>query len=201
MELLSALGLSIPAGLNAYIPLLVLSIASKLGLIQLSEPFTFLGEWWAMLVIAVLLIIELVADKFPVADSINDAIQTFVRPVAGALVALAASGNVDTINPILIGIAGLVLAGGVHAGKSSVRVAANTSTAGISAPVLSTVGDISSLGISIIAIAAPVLIILVIILLLVAFLTLRKFFKSAAHKVRSFGSSSDKQFDDYDRRI
>ena len=83
---LGAFGLSASAGLNAYIPLLVVSLLAKFtNLIELAEPWSTLESWWVIGVLAALSIIEFVADKVPAVDHINDVLQTFVRPVAGAI--------------------------------------------------------------------------------------------------------------------
>ena len=76
MELLTGLGLAVPAGLNAYIPLLAVAIAEAAGWIDLPQPYALIGEWWSVALIAVLLVIEVFADKVPGVDHVNDVIQT-----------------------------------------------------------------------------------------------------------------------------
>lgn len=159
--ILTALGLSIPAGLNAYIPLLAVSIAQKVGWLKLAEPFDALGEWWVMGIIIVLLIVEIVADKIPAVDTVNDAVQSVVRPAAGGLVAVAAAGQAVDIHPWVLVVAGVLLAGGVHAAKATTRPVVNVTTAGVGAPAVSTVEDVGAAIMSFIAIAAPVLVIFV----------------------------------------
>lgn len=158
MELLTALGLSIPAGLNAYIPLLAVALAQHYGALELKEPFGVLGEWWMIGIIAVLLIIEMVADKVPAVDHVNDAVQTFVRPAAGGVVAVAAAGSATDVSPWLLVLAGVILAGGVHAVKATTRPAVNVTTAGAGAPVVSAVEDVGAAAMSVVAITAPVLV-------------------------------------------
>ena len=157
MEILTALGLSIPAGLNAYIPLLAVALAQRFELLSLSEPFDILGEWWLIAVIAVLLVVEIVADKVPAVDHVNDVIQSFVRPAAGGIVAVAAAGNAENVSPWLLVVAGVVLAGGVHAAKASTRPVVNATTAGFGAPVVSAAEDAGAVVLSVVAIAAPVI--------------------------------------------
>ena len=158
MELLTALGLSIPAGLNAYIPLLAVALAERFGWLQLHEPFGVLGEWWMIAIIAVLLIVEMIADKVPAVDSVNDAIQSVVRPAAGGIVAVAAAGSATSVSPWLIVLAGVILAGGVHAVKATTRPAVNAMTAGTGAPVVSAAEDAGAVVLSATAIAAPVIV-------------------------------------------
>ncbi|MDO9556550.1 MAG: DUF4126 domain-containing protein [Coriobacteriia bacterium] len=167
MELLTALGLSVPAGLNAYIPLLAVALAQRFGWLELREPFDLLGSWWVIGIIIVLLIVEILADKIPAVDSVNDAIQTVVRPAAGGLVAVAASGNATNVSPWLFVIAGIVLAGGVHVVKATARPAVNVSTVGIGAPIVSAVEDVGAVMMSVIAIAAPYFVGLALLLLAV----------------------------------
>ena len=84
--LFSAFGLSASAGLNAYIPLIIVALVGKFtDLIQLREPFDVLTSWWIIGLLVVLSLIEVFADKIPAINHINDGIQTFVRPAAGAI--------------------------------------------------------------------------------------------------------------------
>lgn len=161
MELLTGLGLSIPAGLNAYIPLLVVAVAQHFEWLQLKQPFGVLGEWWMIAIIAVLLVIEMVADKVPAVDSVNDVIQGFVRPAAGGVVAVAAAGSATEISPWLLVLAGVLLAGGVHAVKATARPAVNVTTAGVGTPAVSAAEDAGALLLSVMALVAPVLVVFV----------------------------------------
>lgn len=168
MEILTALGLSIPAGLNAYIPLLAVALAQRFEWLSLAKPFDILGEWWMIAIIGVLLLIEIVADKVPAVDHVNDVIQTFIRPAAGGIVAVAAGGKATSVSPWLLVLAGVLLAGGVHAAKATTRPAVNVTTAGFGAPVVSAIEDVSALVMTVVAIVAPVLV-AVLLLLLVYF--------------------------------
>lgn len=169
MELLTALGLSLPAGLNAYIPLLAVAVAQRLSLetggwFTLNEPYSILGEWWAIGLITVLLIVEVAADKFPAVDHINDVVNTLVRPAAGGLLAIAASGEVGRAHPWVMLACGIVLAGGVHAIKATSRPVINASTGGVGAPFASLVEDAAAAVTSVVAIVAPVVVAAVIAL-------------------------------------
>ncbi len=159
-NIISAFGLAGAAGLNAYIPLLIVAVLGRLGVLQLSQPFDVLTSWPAIAALVVLLIIEFVVDKVPGADHINDAIQTFVRPAAGAILFAANTGVIQGIDPVVSLIAGLVLALSVHATKAAVRPAVNLTTMGIGAPFVSAAEDILSAIASFLAIFAPVLFVL-----------------------------------------
>jgi uncharacterized membrane protein len=158
MELLTGLGLAIPAGLNAYIPLLTVAVAQMAGWIRLEEPYALLGEWWSVALISVLLIVEIVADKIPAVDHVNDAIQTFVRPAAGGLLFAAAAAGGGYVHPVVWVVAGVLVAGGVHAAKATARPAVNASTAGVGTPVVSAAEDIAAFALSVLAIVVPVLV-------------------------------------------
>ncbi|AMO62830.1 transmembrane protein [Mycolicibacterium phlei] len=169
MELLTGLGLATAAGLNAYIPLLALGLLSRFtDLVNLPATWSWLENGWVMAIVAVLLIVEIVADKVPALDSVNDIVQTVVRPTAGGIVfgsgtaaetaavtdpgAFAQSGQWI---PVAIGVVTALV---VSLTKTAVRPAANVATAGVAAPVLSSVEDGLSVGLVFVAILLPVLV-------------------------------------------
>jgi len=156
MDVITGIALAAPAGLNAYIPLLAVTLSEKFGWLVLREPFDVLGEWWCIALIAVLLAVEVIADKIPAVDHVNDAIQTIVRPAAGGLLAVAASGAGE-IRPVVLVVIGVLMAGGVHAAKASARPALNAATGGAAAPVTSTVEDLVATAMSVLAIVVPLL--------------------------------------------
>jgi hypothetical protein len=162
VDILTGITLAAPAGVNAYIPLLAVALAERFGWVTLREPFNLLGSWWFIALVAVLLAVELVADKIPAVDHVNDAIQTIVRPAAGGLVAVASSGQ-GRIEPWLLLAAGVLIAGGVHAVKASARPVINVATGGVGAPVISTAEDIGAVGVSVMAFVLPLLTFLVVV--------------------------------------
>jgi hypothetical protein len=170
MELLnifSAFGLSASAGLNAYIPLLTISLLAKFTtLIHLREPWNVLTDWWIIGILVLLSLVEFFADKAPGINHINDVIQTFVRPAAGA-VAFAASANLITeVHPVLAMGLGLLIAGGVHVAKAGLMRPAVTATTGGTANVaVSMAEDFVSVVISFLSVVVPVIIAAVIILI------------------------------------
>ncbi|MDT5209914.1 MAG: hypothetical protein QOF67_2329 [Mycobacterium sp.] len=185
MELLTGFGLATAAGLNAYIPLLALGLLSRFtDLVTLPHGWAWLENGWVMTIVAALLVVEVVADKIPALDSVNDAIQTFVRPTAGGIVfgsgtaaqtaavtdpgAFAQSGQWI---PIAVGVVTALV---VSLTKSTVRPAANVATAGMAAPVLSTVEDITSVGLVLLAILVPVLVLVAVVALVWAVLRIMR---------------------------
>jgi hypothetical protein len=166
MDIFTAFGLSASAGLNAYIPLLVVSLLARFtDWIELTEPWDTLESWWIIGILVVFSLVEFFADKMPAVNHVNDIIQTFFRPVAGAVV-FAASSSVAEVHPILAMAAGLLIAGGVHAVKSvAVRPAVTASTAGAGNLPVSIMEDVVSTLLSILAIVIPVLVAAIVILM------------------------------------
>jgi hypothetical protein len=163
LGLATAFGLSTSAGLNAYVPLLVVALLSRLTtLVTLNPPYDALSSWWVIGALGVLLVIEVLVDKVPAADTVNDVVQTFIRPAAGAVLFAATTEAID-VNPVLAAVCGVVLAGGVHAVKAAVRPVVTSVTAGVANPIVSTVEDMVSLAASILAIVAPYLVVALIL--------------------------------------
>jgi len=174
MELMTGFGLATAAGLNAYIPMLLMGLLARFTtLISLPHGWTWLENGWVMGIVAALLAVEIVADKIPALDSINDTVQTFVRPTSGGIVfgsgtaaqTAAVSDPVEFARtgqwvPVVIGVVTALV---VHLTKTAVRPAANVATAGVAAPVLSTIEDFTSVSLTFIAILIPALVLLVLI--------------------------------------
>lgn len=184
MEFLTGTGLAVAAGLNAYIPLLILGLAGRfLDFVDLPANWAWLENPCVLGILAVLLVVEIVADKIPAVDSINDIIQTVVRPVAGGIAfgTGSASGTAVVTDPasfftsgswVPIAI-GVVLALGTHLTKMAARPVLNVATVGAAAPVVSTAEDISSVILSFLALLFPLLVLIAIgglvVVLVVAF--------------------------------
>ncbi len=166
-SLFSAFGLSASAGLNAYIPLLVVSLTARYThWIRLSPPWDAMTSWWVIGALAVLITIEFFADKVPMVNHVNDVVQTFVRPAAGAILFASNAGVVNQMNPILAVIAGLLVAGAVHAAKSAaIRPAVTATTGGTGNVLVSVAEDILATVLSILAVVIPVIIAALIIVL------------------------------------
>jgi hypothetical protein len=167
LEVLTGSGLAVAAGLNAYIPLLILGLAGRsFEFVELPAAWVWLENPWVLAILGVLLVIEVIADKVPVVDSINDWIQTLVRPAAGGIAfgTGAASETAVVTDPatffssnawVPVAI-GAVLALGTHLAKMLARPALNAATAGAAAPVVSAAEDISSVLLSFMALIVPV---------------------------------------------
>jgi len=164
--ILAAFGLSASAGLNAYIPLLVIGLLARYtNLIELGTPWDTLTNWWVLGLLIVLSLVEFFADKFPAVNHINDIIQTVVRPVAGAIVFAASAQVITDIHPVLALSAGLLVAGGVHAVKSAaVRPAVTATTGGVGNVPVSMAEDLLAVIVSLIAVVVPIVLTFIFIL-------------------------------------
>ncbi len=153
----ASFGLSASAGLNAYLPLLIVAVTARFtDLIRLNAPFDALTSWWSIAVLVILTLVEILADKIPVLDTVNDVVQTLVRPTAGAILFAASSNVISDIHPVLALICGILVAGTVHAAKATARPLITATTAGTANPLVSAVEDIISGITSILSILVPI---------------------------------------------
>jgi len=176
--ILTALGLSSSAGLNAYLPLLVVALLARFtNLIHLREPWTVLTSGWTIAVLVILLLIETFADKIPAVNHANDVIQTFIRPAAGAILFAASSNVISDIHPVLAIVCGILVAGSVHAVKSvavrpAVTVVIGAPTGGVGTfpanIVVSTLEDILAIVTSLAAVLVPLILALVLLIAVIA---------------------------------
>ena len=172
----AAFGLSSSAGLNAYIPLLVVALAARFPapepLLQLQAPYDALSSWWAIGALVVLLLIEVFVDKVPAVDTINDVIQTAVRPTAGAILFAANASVITDVSPVLAIVAGILVAGGVHVTKSVARPAVTATTAGTGNWIVSIAEDVLAFFVSLLSVIVPVLALMAMAAFIVFLITL-----------------------------
>ncbi|HEB66241.1 MAG TPA: DUF4126 domain-containing protein [Chloroflexi bacterium] len=166
MDIFSAFGLSASAGLNAYIPLLVIALLGRYtDLIALQSPWDALTSIWVIGLLVLLSAVEFFADKVPAVNHLNDLIQTVVRPVAGAIVFASSAHVLTETHPALSLAAGLLVAGGVHTVKAAaVRPAITATTGGTGNIFVSVAEDIISTVLSILAVVVPVIVAAIVIL-------------------------------------
>src|SRR5215469_7540500 len=144
MDFGTAYGLALSSGINAYLPLLSFSIAARwFHLYKVNPDFAFVTQDWFMITLAILALADIFADKIPVVDHIWDAIHTVLRPVAGAIVAAAASDQTSGAALLLPIIFGGTLAGMAHTTKAATRLTSTASTAGIANVGISIAEDIT----------------------------------------------------------
>jgi hypothetical protein len=165
----TAFGLSASAGLNAYIPLLIVGvIAHYTDWIHLNPPFDTLSNPWVLIVVGVLLIIEMLADKFPAVNHVNDVIQTIIRPAAGAIVFAASANVITNLSPVIAILCGLLVAGSVHTVKAAaVRPAVTATTGGAGNIPVSIAEDIIATVLSILSIVLPILVVVFVVLFII----------------------------------
>ncbi|HET8595882.1 MAG TPA: DUF4126 domain-containing protein [Intrasporangium sp.] len=179
---LTGMGLSAAAGLNAYIPFLVVALVARFtDVITLPAGFVWIESWWAIGIGVVLLLAEVVLDKVPAVDTVNDAIQSLIRPSMGGLVFAATSAAEDldrstwmTEHPWVGVVLGVIVSGLVHTGKAAARPVVNVGTVGMGGPVVSTLEDGASVGLSLVAVFVPVLVVVALVLLAWALVRTRR---------------------------
>ncbi|MCE1177924.1 MAG: DUF4126 domain-containing protein [Micrococcales bacterium] len=168
---LTGTGLSAAAGLNAYIPFLVMAVLAKYtDIVNLPQGFTWMESWWSIGIGALLLATEVVLDKIPAVDSVNDAVQTFIRPGMGGLMVAAsqAASELDNSqwmkdNPWVGIVLGILVSGLVHSGKAAARPVINAGTVGLGAPAVSTAEDAASVTLALTAIFIPILVLVALV--------------------------------------
>ena len=186
IELVIGAALAASAGLNAWMPLFLLGLADRLlPAVELPDGWSWLSSDVALWIVGALLLLEIVADKIPALDSVNDVVQSILRPAAGGIafgagssartIAVDDPGSLMTESTWLPVAAGIVVALVVHIAKATARVAANAMTAGVAAPVLSTVEDGASFALAVTAIIVPaVAAILLIVLVAMVIVLVRR---------------------------
>jgi hypothetical protein len=185
------------SGVNAYLVVLVLGIADRLG--DLSEIPDALGRWEVLGAAAFMYVMEFVADKIPFVDSTWDAISTAIRPTVGAVIGVLLAGEADSLDQAVGGVVGGGTALVSHLVKAGTRLAVNTSPEPVTNIGLSVVEDHDVLGlvwfaiehpVAAAAIAAVLLAIGIVVLYLAAKLIRRGWRRWQARRTRSAPTSA-----------
>lgn len=171
---MTGLGLAAPAGLNAYLPLLIAALVDRFSSrIDLDRPFDFLGTTLGIVVLTLLVTVEVVVDKIPGIDHLNDLIQSVIRPASGAFLMMAANSDGGSLNPVAAMVIGLVIAAAVHAGKALTRPVVTLTTGGLGNPLVSVAEDgvaiLTVLSAVLFPLVVPLFLIVIAVLLLVGF--------------------------------
>jgi len=171
------IGLAASAGLRAFLPLLVISIAGKVGWVPLADRFEWLATWPAVIVFGVAVVMELLSDKIPLIDNLLDTLQVWIKPVVGALLAVAVLTELEPLPATVLGImAGASSAGIVHIVKAKARLLSSALTAGIGNPILSLIEDAVALIGSVLSVIVPFLIVVVVALAIIGiYVAVRRF--------------------------
>jgi hypothetical protein len=172
------LGFSLAAGVNLYATVAILGLASRYDWVELPEQFKIFDNPWIIGLAGVLYVVEFVADKIPWVDSLWDSVHTLIRPVGGALIAVASIGDVSPGMQGVIALLGGAVAAGSHVTKAGTRVAANTSPEPFSNWFLSLAEDAFVIGLSLITLKFPLLALgMSVLILLMIGLVARKIWK------------------------
>jgi hypothetical protein len=160
------------SGINLYATVLTLGALQRLHLVKLPGGLDMLGEWWVIGLAAALYAIEFVADKIPAVDSAWDAIHTFIRVPAGAILAASAFAEFDPA----VKMAAMILGGGIalgsHGAKAATRLAANTSPEPVSNITLSLAEDAVAFGSAILMAFFPVVMLFIVATFLIVMIWL-----------------------------
>jgi uncharacterized protein DUF4126 len=168
------LGFSFAAGINLYATVAILGLASRYGWVDLPPQYQVFDNDWIIGGAIALYVVEFLADKIPWLDSAWDAVHTLIRPVGGALIAIATIGDVSPATQTLVGLLGGALATGTHLSKSGTRAVANASPEPFTNWILSIGEDLFVVGLGTLALkypAAAALVVVVCVVLMVAFAT------------------------------
>jgi hypothetical protein len=166
------LGFSFAAGINLYATVAILGLASRYGWVALPPQYQVFDNNWIIGTAIALYVIEFFADKIPWVDSAWDAVHTVIRPLGGALIAVATLGHASPATETLIGLLGGALAAGTHFGKAGTRVIANASPEPFSNWILSLLEDAFVVGLGFLALKYPVaaaIVVVIGVVMLVAF--------------------------------
>jgi hypothetical protein len=151
------------SGFNLYATVLTLGLLQRFHLVQLPGDLDFLSRGWVIGVAAVLYLVEFLADKIPVVDSVWDLIHTFIRVPAGAVLAASAFAHFDPAVRAVALLAGGTLALGSHGTKASVRMTANASPEPFSNIFLSVVENVFTIGLAALAAFHPVVMLAIVV--------------------------------------
>jgi hypothetical protein len=151
------------SGFNLYATVLTLGLLQRFHLVQLPGDLDFLSRGWVIGVAAVLYLVEFLADKIPVVDSVWDVIHTFIRVPAGAVLAASAFAHFDPAVRAVALLAGGTLALGSHGTKASVRMTANASPEPFSNIFLSVVENVFTIGLAALAAFHPVVMLAIVV--------------------------------------
>jgi Domain of unknown function (DUF4126) len=176
MDLLSSLGrtlgFSFAAGINLYATVAILGLASHYGWVDLPPQYKVFDNTWIIAAALTLYVIEFIADKIPWVDTAWDAVHTAVRPIGGAVIAVATLGDASPATKVMIGLLGAALASSTHFGKAGTRVMANASPEPFTNWILSVGEDLFVVALGALALkypAAAAIVVLICVALLVTF--------------------------------
>ncbi len=161
------LGFSFAAGVNLYATVAILGLAARYHWVTLPPQFEVFNDNVVIGAAIVLYVVEFFADKIPYVDTLWDMLHTAIRPIGGALIAVATLGDASPAMEGLVALLGGTVAAGSHLTKTSTRAAANASPEPFSNWILSLGEDLFVVGLGFLALQYPVVALGVVILLIV----------------------------------
>ena len=172
-QLAMGFGLAATVGLRTFLPLLAAGLLARFGYVDLGNSFEWMAKTPALIVFGSAVVFEVLADKVPGLDHALHFVETFVKPVAGTLVAASLFTNLDPMTAVVLGlVGGGTIAGAVHIAKGTTRAASTVLTGGLGNPVLSIFDDVLAVGGIILAVLAPIIAALIVIFLVIGALRL-----------------------------
>lgn len=160
------LGFSFAAGVNLYATVAILGLAARYNWVSLPPEYEIFNNEWIIGAAILLYVFEFFADKIPWVDSAWDALHTIIRPIGGALLAVAALGEASDGLTAVIALLGGGVAAGSHATKSATRLVANSSPEPFSNWLLSFAEDGLVIALGLLALKYPVAALIVTLALL-----------------------------------
>jgi hypothetical protein len=134
--------LAAAAGLNAFLPILGLALADRFTkYVDLPQPYSIISSVAGIAILLMLVTIDLIADKVPRIDHLNDLINSPIRPAAGMFLMMAAVSGKNEVHEVVAMFVGLLVAGAVHVYKSISRTRITLATNGLANPMVSLVED------------------------------------------------------------
>src|SRR5436190_6150045 len=166
MDFISTLAVSMGgawvSGINLYAAVATLGLLGRFAHLKLPGELDVLTSWWVIGVALFLFVIEFIADKIQVVDSVWAVIHTFIRIPAGAILAATAFGDFDRSVQVIALLVGGSLALSSHGTKAATRALINTSPEPVSNFVVSLAEDVLAIGSILLAVFLPVVVFFVI---------------------------------------
>jgi hypothetical protein len=167
-QLAMGFALAATVGLRTFLPLLAAGLLARFGYVNLGDHFDWMSRTPALIVFGSAAAFEVLADKVPGLDHALHVVESFVKPVAGTLIAASLFTNLDPMTAVVIGlIGGGTIAGAVHVAKGTTRAASTVLTGGLGNPFLSILDDVLAVGGIVLAILAPIVAALIVIFLVI----------------------------------
>jgi uncharacterized protein DUF4126 len=161
------MGFALTSGVNLYATVVILGLAARYHWVALPPQYDVFANTWVIAAAVVLYLVEFVADKIPWVDSLWDSIHTVIRPIGGALVAVATLGDRSPGVEAAVALLGGTIAAGSHLTKAGTRVAANSSPEPFSNWILSLLEDLFVIGLGLLTLKYPVAAFVITVLILV----------------------------------